>query len=239
MAISQPLYWIAGNVLVDGFPDANAALTEPDGLLAAGGDLEPGTLLDAYRRGIFPWYVSAQPILWWSPDPRCVFRPAAMTRSRSLRKRLRQQRFEVTIDRDFPAVIRACAAPRGDRAGTWIVDDMVRAYVRLHALGHAHSVECWRAGRLVGGIYGLAIGRVFFGESMFSADRDASKVALAWLAHNLDAWRYALLDGQVTSGHLLSLGAETMPRARFLARLAELCPQAPAADAWRSWNAPS
>lgn len=201
------------------FPPVASALAEPNGLLAAGGDLSPGRLLAAYRAGIFPWYSRGEPILWWSPDPRTVLFPERLRVSRRLARTLRQGRFEVSYDRDFDAVVAACAAPRADAAGTWITPEMRRAYGRLHALGHAHTIEVWRDGQLAGGLYGVVLGRVFFGESMFSAVRDASKVALAHLCARLRRRGFALLDCQVVSGHLLRLGAESLPRERFCALL--------------------
>lgn len=205
------------------FPDVNLALREPDGLLAVGGDLSSKRILSAYRHGIFPWYSEAQPILWWSPDPRTVLFPDALKVSRSLRKTLNQQRFRVTLDQAFNAVIRACAEPRPDSSGTWITPEMAAAYCELHAKGVAHSVECWRDDRLVGGLYGIAIGRVFFGESMFSRETDASKVAFCHLVRQLRAWNFGLIDCQVYSSHLASLGAGEIPRRRFVAYLDILC----------------
>jgi len=214
------------------FPDPALAETEPNGLLAVGGDLSPQRLRSAYRLGIFPWYGAGQPILWWSPDPRLVLFPDRLRISRSLRKTLRRGAFTVSLDRDFGAVIRACAAPRADAGGTWIVPAMARAYERLHVLGLAHSAEAWRGGELAGGLYGVAMGRVFFGESMFSRASDASKVALAYLARCLSAWGYALIDCQVYTPHLASLGAVEMPRAEFQRRLAEAIDQPVAGHAW-------
>lgn len=205
------------------FPDVNLALREPDGLLAVGGDLSTKRILSAYRHGIFPWYSDEQPILWWSPDPRTVLFPDALKVSRSLRKTLNQQRFRVTLDQDFNTVILACAEPRADSNGTWITREMTDAYCRLHAEGAAHSVECWDDDRLVGGLYGVAIGRVFFGESMFSRESDASKVAFCHLVRQLQAWSFGLIDCQVYSGHLASLGAEEIPRRRFIEYLDILC----------------
>ncbi|OGI43872.1 MAG: leucyl/phenylalanyl-tRNA--protein transferase [Candidatus Muproteobacteria bacterium RBG_16_64_11] len=193
----------------------------PEGLVAVGGDLRPERLLAAYRHGIFPWYGADQPILWWSPDPRTVLFPAKLKIARSLRKTLRQGKFRVTLDQAFDTVMRACAGPRGDQpSGTWITPAMHEAYVRLHALGHAHSVEAWDDGQLVGGLYGVALGAAFFGESMFSRATDASKVAFVHLVRQLEAWGYALVDCQVASAHLFSLGAEEIPRTDFLAQLA-------------------
>ncbi len=198
------------------FPPAHEALKEPNGLLAAGGDLSPQRLIQAYRHGIFPWYSVGQPILWWSPDPRVVLFPDRMRVTRSLRKRARNAGFAVTMDQAFGAVMRACAAPRAGQDGTWITAEMIAAYERLFRLGIAHSVEVWRDERLVGGLYGVALGRIFFGESMFSREPDASKVALLWLCRQLVIWRYALIDCQVGNPHLTSLGAEELPREVFL-----------------------
>ncbi len=193
------------------------------GLLAVGGDLAPRCLLSAYSKGIFPWYNENQPILWWSPDPRCVLVPARFHCSRSLAKSIRSQGFRFTLDSAFERVIRACAAPDKGRMETWIGEDMIAAYTRLHHLGFAHSVETWKGDCLVGGLYGVAIGRMFFGESMFSAVTDASKSALKFLAEMLDEAGYHLIDCQVTSDHLLSLGAEVIPRSEFIARLERAC----------------
>ncbi|VAW80996.1 Leucyl/phenylalanyl-tRNA--protein transferase [hydrothermal vent metagenome] len=228
----QP-FWIPPDDADIEFPDASQALSEPDGLLAVGGDLSPERLLNAYRNGIFPWYSDGQPILWWSPDPRTVLYPPQVKVSRSLRKLLRQERFELSYDRAFERVIRACATPRKDGAGTWITESMIEAYATLHRLGHAHSVECWQAGELVGGLYGVSIGRAFFGESMFSRERDASKVAFVKLAQQLVDWRFGLVDCQVYSLHLASLGAITIPRAQFLQHLDTLCSENPVASAWQ------
>ncbi len=230
---SQQPFWIPPDSTDIGFPDAAQALSEPDGLLAIGGDLAPKRLLNAYRNGIFPWYSDGQPILWWSPDPRTVLYPQQVNISKSLRKVLRQARFEVSYDRAFEQVITACAAPRKDGAGTWITPEMNEAYTTLHRLGHAHSIESWDGDTLAGGLYGVSIGRVFFGESMFSGMRDASKVALVSLARQLADWQFGLIDCQVYSSHLASLGAVTIPRSQFLQRLGELCSQEPVAGAWQ------
>lgn len=203
------------------FPDPGRALREPNGLLAVGGDLHPARLLAAYRSGIFPWYSEGQPILWWSPDPRAVLFPERLKISRSLRKTL--GRFAVTFDRAFADVVSRCAEPRRDGLGTWITPDMHLAYCRLHQLGYAHSIEAWRDDQLVGGLYGVAIGQVFFGESMFSRESNASKVAFVRLVEQLRAWNYGLIDCQVASTHLASLGAEEIPRPVFLERLQDLC----------------
>lgn len=197
------------------FPDTSAALHDPNGLLAVGGDLTPEWLLAAYRRGIFPWFSDDQPILWWSPSPRCIVRPESTTFSRSLRKVIRQGRYTVTFDQAFAQVLDGCAAPRAQESGTWITEDMRDAYLEMHQLGHAHSVEAWLDDDLVGGLYGLAIGRVFFGESMFHRATDASKVAFAHLVRQLDQWGCRLIDCQVTNPHLQSLGATEVSRADF------------------------
>lgn len=206
------------------FPAPDRALTAPDGLLAAGGNLSPRRLLRAYRTGIFPWYSPGQPILWWSPDPRLVLFPESINIARSLRKTLRKDLFAVTADAAFPAVIAACAAPRlKTGAGTWITPEMNRAYCRLHRLGYAHSIETWRAGELVGGLYGVAVGQVFFGESMFSLVSDASKVALVALAAQLRRWGFTLIDCQMRTEHLTRMGAVDLPRATFLQLLERYC----------------
>jgi leucyl/phenylalanyl-tRNA--protein transferase len=233
MTATPHFFWIAANRYASRLPPASQALEDPNGLLAAHGDLAPDTLLAAYRAGIFPWYAAGQPILWWSPDPRAVFFPARLHVSRSLARTLRRESFEVGIDRDFAGVIDGCASPRGDEDGTWITPEMRAAYLRLHQLGHAHSVECRHAGRLVGGLYGVAIGRVFFGESMFSRMTDASKVALATLCGWLTDWGYELFDCQVGNPHLSSLGAVALPRPVFTDMLATLCAQEPAKSAWQ------
>ncbi len=206
----------------ESFPDPRRALSEPNGLLAFGGDLSPQRLLAAYRRGIFPWFGEDDPILWWSPDPRCVFRSEELRPNRSLRRLLTRQAWRVSFDQAFSEVIRACAAPRGDGHGTWIVPAMIEAYEALHARGQAHSVEVWEDGRLVGGLYGVAVGRLFCGESMFSRASGGSKVALHALAQLLRSWEFPLLDAQVSNPHLLSLGAHELPRESFLREAAEL-----------------
>jgi len=216
------------------FPPLKTALTEPDGLLAVGGCLTPKRLLNAYRHGAFPWFSPGEPILWWSPDPRLVLFPEHLKVSRSLQKTLRQRGFDVSHDQAFSEVIQACAAPRDAQGGTWITHDMQQAYQVLHDVGVAHIVEVWLQGELVGGLYGVAIGRVFFGESMFHRVTDASKVAFVHLVARLRSWGYELIDCQVSSGHLLSLGAENIPRDAFAERLNRLCNQAPAAHAWQS-----
>lgn len=204
----------------DPFPPLEQALREPNGLLAAGADLSPGRLLDAYARGIFPWFNPGEPILWWSPDPRMVLIPHEFRPSRSLRKRLRRGDYEVKVDTAFRQVMLACAAPRAGQQGTWITPQMVEAYTHLHALGHAHSVETWMHGELAGGLYGVAIGRVFFGESMFTRVSDASKIAFAYLVAQLSDWGYGLIDCQMSTRHLASLGAREIPRSEFTELLA-------------------
>jgi leucyl/phenylalanyl-tRNA--protein transferase len=218
------------------FPAASTALREPDGLLAVGGDLSATRLLEAYRSGIFPWYSQGQPILWWSPDPRTVFRTDAVRLSSRFRRGLRRSGWRVRADTAFDAVLDACAGiPRPGQRGTWITPEMSRAYSHLHLAGHAHSVEVFDAdGALAGGLYGVATGRMFFGESMFSARSGGSKVALAGLARRLQDWGWPLLDAQVGNPHLHFLGAETWPRARFLAAVSELA-AAPGREG--SWTA--
>lgn len=209
--------WLTGDMP---FPPVERALAEPNGLLAAGGDLSPERLLAAYRHGIFPWYSAGQPILWWSPDPRMVLWVDEFNASRSLRKRIRQRQFELRSDTSFADVIEACAAaPRAGQFGTWITPQMINAYADLHRRGYAHSVEAWKDGRLVGGLYGLALGRVFFGESMFASETDASKVALAGLMGILRGLGVELVDCQQETEHLASLGARPIPRREFAAQL--------------------
>ncbi|WP_237065044.1 leucyl/phenylalanyl-tRNA--protein transferase [Microbulbifer guangxiensis] len=198
-----------------GFPDTTNALQEPNGLLAVGGRLTPEWLLAAYRRGIFPWFSEDQPILWWSPSPRCVVFPAQYQIGRSLRKVLRKDHFLVTFDRAFTDVVRACRAPRSYADETWITDDIAEGYTALHRLGHAHSVEVWQRRELIGGLYGVALGRIFFGESMFHRVTDASKVAFAHLVRQLDLWGCPMIDCQVSNPHLLSLGAVEVTRETF------------------------
>jgi len=205
--------------LRDPFPPVEQALVEPNGLLAAGGDLSPARLLDAYARGIFPWFNDEDPVLWWSPDPRMVLLPRELHLSRSLRRTIRSQEFTVTFDRAFQGVMEGCAGPRDKQDGTWITADMMRAYTRMAELGHAHSVEAWADGELAGGLYGVAVGRIFYGESMFTRRSNASKVAVSWLARQLDRWQFELIDCQMSTEHLASLGAREVPRADFLRRL--------------------
>ena len=210
----------------DPFPPVDEALREPNGLLAAGGDLSPARLLDAYRQGIFPWFGDEDPLLWWSPDPRMVLFVDELHVSRSLRKTIRSGRFSVTADRAFSAVMSGCAEPRADQEGTWITTEMRAAYARLAALGYAHSVEAWEGDALVGGLYGVAIGRMFFGESMFARVSDASKVAFVALVRQLQRWGFRLIDCQMPTAHLASLGAREIPRREFLAEVDRASPGA-------------
>lgn len=197
------------------FPPTSLALQQPNGLLAAGGDLSSTRLLSAYSRGIFPWFSEGEPILWWTPNPRCVVYPDQAHCSKSLAKTLRKRTFEVTFNSAFSAVIDNCSQTRGDGLGTWITPELKTAYIELHRLGYGHSIEAWRNGNLVGGLYGIAIGRIFFGESMFSKESNASKVAFMTLAQRLAELDYKIIDCQVTSDHLLSLGAVEIDRCQF------------------------
>lgn len=205
------------------FPDVELALTEPDGLLAVGGDLSIERLTSAYQKGIFPWYSEGQPILWWSPDPRMVLEPKNIKVSRSLAKTIRKKIFHITFDQNFRDVITACSEARLEKgkvqSETWILDEMIEAYVKLHEAGFAHSVECWQDDKLVGGLYGIALGKVFFGESMFSRVTDASKVAFVALAKQLNEWNFKLIDCQVYTSHLESLGAGMISRKQFISLL--------------------
>ena len=224
--------WISSADPPEVFPDVDRAFDVPDGLLAAGGDLSEARILYAYRHGIFPWFNQGQPILWWSPDPRCVLRPAGFHGSRRLLRTLRKSGFKISYNVDFDQVIGNCAAERPGQEGTWITADMLAAYRHLHASGWAHSVEVWSRGTLIGGLYGLAIGRVFFGESMFSTASNASKAAMLALCSVLKRHAFALLDCQVESPHLRGLGAELMPRQQFVNLLAEACRGEERFDAW-------
>jgi len=205
---------------------------EPDGLLAVGGDLSVTRLVNAYRRGIFPWFGAGDPILWWSPDPRTILFPERLRISRTLRKTLRKGRFGTTMDRDFDAVIAACARPRIGSSGTWLVPEMIAAYQRLHHRGFAHSIEIWQDGALAGGLYGVAIDRVFFGESMFTRISDASKVALVHLCGRLAARGFQLIDCQVLTAHLIRMGAEQIPRADFVHLLERWCSRPDQPGSW-------
>ena len=207
------------------FPDVELALTEPDGLLAVGGDLSAERLIAAYQQGIFPWYSEGQPILWWSPNPRMVLEPKDIKVSRSLAKTMRKKKFTITFDQSFREVITACSDSRLEKGmiqdETWILDEMIEAYVQLHEQGYAHSVECWQNEQLVGGLYGIAIGKIFFGESMFSRVSDASKIAFVSLAKQLEKWGFNLIDCQVYTSHLESLGAGMICRQQFISLLKE------------------
>ena len=215
------------------FPPVEVALEDPNGLLAAGGDLSPRRILAAYAQGIFPWFSPGEPILWWSPDPRMVLFPGEFAPNRSLARVLRHKDYEVRLDTAFAEVVAACAtAPRDGQAGTWIGAGMQAAYRRLHELGYAHSVETWIDGKLVGGLYGIAIGRAFYGESMFSRATDASKIALAHLCVYLRRRGFGIIDCQMETAHLASLGARPIPRRDFAARLAELTAQGDAPGRW-------
>ncbi len=215
--MNQQPVWLDNNPENIEFPHPDLALTEPDGLLAVGGDLSPQRIINAYMNGIFPWYSDGQPILWWSPNPRAVLFPDKLHVSRSLKKVISKNIYRTTLDQAFEQVIENCAqTPRKDQEGTWITDERAQAYIRLHQLGIAHSAECWLEDKLVGGLYGIALGRIFFGESMFSHRSNASKVAFVHLLDELKKADYALIDCQVTTEHLLSLGAEEIPRNQFL-----------------------
>ena len=216
----------------DPFPPVEDAMRQPNGLLAAGADLSPTRLLDAYRRGIFPWFGDEDPLLWWSPDPRMVLLVDELHVSRSLRKTIRSGRFQVTADRAFSAVVSGCAAPRDDGEGTWITTEMRAAYARLAALGYAHSIETWQGDTLVGGLYGVAIGRMFFGESMFAEVSDASKVAFVVLVQHLARWGFRMIDCQMPTAHLASLGAREIPRREFLAEVDRAVGQSPIPAPW-------
>jgi leucyl/phenylalanyl-tRNA--protein transferase len=204
------------------FPDPRTALIEPNGLLAFGGDLSPMRLMTAYANGIFPWYNENEPILWWSPDPRCVFHTDSLRPNRSLRRALQGKAWTVTVNRAFRAVMQACAGPRPGQFGTWISAAMMDAYEALHHLGYAHSVEVWEQERLAGGVYGVSMGRLFCGESMFSAQSGGSKLALCALAALLREWKFPLIDAQVSNPHLLGLGAVEISRDAFLENVTTL-----------------
>ncbi len=231
--------WLQGSDPPDAFPPVEQALIEPNGLLAAGGDLSPERILFAYRAGIFPWFESGQPILWWSPDPRCVLQPERFHVSASLRRSARSAGFELTFNRACADVIDACAQRRSGQTGTWITNEMKQAYAQLHASGWVHSVEVWQGQSLAGGIYGLASGTVFFGESMFSRVSDASKIAMMALCHVLARQCFVLLDCQVASPHLLTLGAELMQRTEFSRLLAEVNQSTDPATFWPDTRLPA
>jgi leucyl/phenylalanyl-tRNA--protein transferase len=220
---NNKLYWVAENIIADTFPPVGSALRDPDGLLAIGGDLTADRLLDAYGRGIFPWYSQGQPVLWWSPDPRCILIPDEIHISRNLGKVLRQKRFDVTFNRAFHEVILKCAEPRKGNPDTWITDEIIDAYSALNDLGYILSVECWDDRKLVGGLYGVVLGKIYFGESMFSHESDASKVALVHLCSELSKRKFRLIDCQIFSRHLRSMGAKPVPRNLFLNILKHYC----------------
>ncbi len=222
-----PFWWVATHTVSHELPAPQMALREPNGLLAAGGELTPTHLWQAYQQGIFPWYNDGQPILWWSPDPRAVIRVTDFHASRRLRRTLRQHPWRITLNCAFAEVVAQCAAPRARDQGTWLNPAMQAAYCAMHALGRAHSLEVWRESRLVGGVYGVAVGRVFSGESMFSRVSDTSKIALFALCRHLAANGYAVLDCQIDNPHLTTLGCETMPRDKFIQLLREPAPAAP------------
>lgn len=228
--------WLAAD---DPFPPVERALSDPNGLLAAGADLSVARLLEAYSHGIFPWFSAGQPVLWWSPDPRMVLFPAELRVSRSLAKTLRNGRFEIRSDTAFREVIDGCSQPRQEQPGTWITPAMMEAYGELHREGVAHSIETWRDGELVGGLYGIALGRAFFGESMFMRATDASKVALVALVRQLELWGFGMVDCQMNTAHLASLGAREIPRAEFTRRLRELIHYPPVPAPWHISAAPA
>lgn len=211
--------WIAPDDHISPFPDVETALREPNGLVAIGGPLSPRRLEQAYRCGIFPWFSEDQPVLWWSPDPRLIIYPRELRTSRSLRKRLHHKDYRVSMDQCFQAVIEACAAPRHGQQGTWITPEIMAAYLELHRRGIAHSVEVWQGDSLAGGLYGVSLGASFFGESMFSRAPDTSKVALVWLAAQLDAWSFDFIDCQMPTPHLSALGGIQISRRRFIHEL--------------------
>lgn len=226
--------WLNASDPPDAFPDVESSLSEPDGLLAAGGDLSAERLLAAYSRGIFPWYETGQPILWWCPDPRCILWPADLHVSRRLRQQIRNSTAELRFDCSFDNVVRECAGERRSQQGTWITDEMITAYKQLHDDGWAHSIEIWDDDELVGGLYGICIGKVFFGESMFSKKANSSKMAMLGLATHMESSGLELIDCQVVSRHLMTLGAQVIPRSDFTDFLASACnPQ----DPWTDWPA--
>lgn len=229
---SGRVIWLSPDDPPNRFPPVSAALTEPDGLLAAGGDLSAERLLYAYRQGIFPWYDDGQPLLWWSPDPRCVFLPGDYRVSRRMRREITQSGAEIRVNTVFSNVVRQCAGPRRSEQGTWITPAIMEAFDSLHEQGWAHSIEVWQSEELIGGLYGLAIGKVFFGESMFSGRSNASKIALLYLNHRLNVGDIKILDCQVVSSHLVSIGARTMPRIDFACRLESACEPAVRLEDW-------
>lgn len=227
------LHWLDPRNPHQPFPPVHLAMRDPNGLLAIGGDLSPTRLLRAYRQGIFPWYNPDEPVLWWCPDPRTVLAPADFHVSQSLAKAIRRRDYALSFDHDFDVVLKACSAGRRKSRGTWLGNDMRRAYSELFKRGYAHSIEVWRQGTLIGGLYGVTLGRVFFGESMFSLATDASKLALHGLSRQLLAWNFEFIDCQVSSAHLLSLGAREIPRDAFLRQLSISIDAPPPAAAWQ------
>lgn len=229
----MPLHILDPQTPNEGFPEIETALTEPDGLLAAGGCLSPERIINAYKQGVFPWYSPGEPILWWSPNPRLVLFPENLRLSRSLKKTIRKDLFKITFDQAFTETMQLCAAPRDKETGTWITEEMLSAYTSLHQQGVAHSVEAWFEDELVGGLYGIAIGQVFFGESMFHKKTDASKVVFSSLVQQLIQWNYQLIDCQVHTNHLSSLGAENISRHDFSQLLKKYCALQPKNNAWK------
>lgn len=227
------LHWLDPRDPQQPFPPAHLAMRDPNGLLAIGGDLSLTRLIRAYSQGIFPWYNPDEPILWWSPDPRAVLMPDGMKVSRSLGKSIRRGDYAVTLDQAFAEVLKACAGPRAKSRGTWLGSEMRQAYLELHRRGYSHTVEVWRDGQLIGGLYGVALGKAFFGESMFSRADDASKIALYWLCQQLQVWDFHLIDCQVASPHLRSLGALDLSRERFLNLLRPAITQPGRTGIWR------
>lgn len=237
--MAQEMRWLGPPGSAIRFPDPRSALSWPNGLLAAGGDLSPERLLAAYRLGIFPWYEAGQPILWWCPDPRAVIFPRELHVARRLRRFLARQPFEASFDRAFTAVVRGCARGDDPDTGTWITPEMMSAYVRLHDLGHAHSVEIWVGDALVGGLYGVALGRTFFAESMFSLRPNASKAAMIFLAQALYTRDFLIMDCQLPSRHLATMGAREIPRVEFLALLSRSVGEdAPEGTSWSGTRQP-
>ncbi|GBL44713.1 leucyl/phenylalanyl-tRNA--protein transferase [Sulfuriferula multivorans] len=224
------LTWLSDD---EDFPAVCKALRDPDGLLAAGGVLSPARLVDAYSRGIFPWYNPGDPILWWSPDPRMVLFPQELVVQRSLAKVLRKRHYEIRVDTVFAEVIAGCSKPRAGQSGTWISAEMIAAYTRLHQMGVAHSIETWIDGRLAGGLYGIALGRAFYGESMFTLVPDASKIAFVHLVRQLQRWDFGVIDCQMNTPHLARFGAREIPRADFIAQLNNLINLPAVLTPWR------
>lgn len=229
------LPWLDANNQDAPFPPAESALKDPEGLVAAGGDLKPTRLLRAYHEGLFPWYEEDQPILWWSPNPRGVLYPRDFIAHKSLLRTIKNNHWKVSYDKSFLDVMKACAEPRNNSRGTWITNNMIEAYVHLHELNHAHSLEVSNeAGELIGGVYGISIGTIFFGESMFSRETDASKVALLYLSAYLDTWGYDIIDTQLPSAHLTTLGGSEMNRDKYLSLLSKFTTQSSNGNAWQA-----